>query len=148
PATVWDLKKIELDSEAWSAPEVVSARVQQLGDESWSALGAMSLLETRAFFLERSLGEGPDLLPGLLERKVGAYYEPAAAVSQACSNCGISGTEEVMDTFFAFADLSLCTPLGNLYRKLRRVNRWIDVNPGMRFCQLLGVLENVGPFRR
>lgn len=146
PPTIRDLERLSVDDRPWTVSEQLVPRAVSDNQESFP-LGAASLLETRAFLLERGLTR-KDPLPALAARSAGTYYAPLVAVGTECLAAGFHGKGEIEDTFLVLADLALYSPIGSPYARMRSTNDWTDVHPGHRFVQLLYKIKEIGPFRR
>jgi hypothetical protein len=150
PEDIWELTKIRIDNKEWSISVPNVPRLVIEGEQDEIPLGAATLLEGRAFFLERGLSDpGPgDPLPKLVARKGRLYYTAVALLANECLKNGFERYDEITDTYLALADLALYTPIGNPYGCFRIESNWDEVHPGVRFQTLIGILKDIGPFRR
>jgi len=146
PADVFEVQKLPVGSGQWSGPDDAVPRLKfENGDRP--LLGATALLESRAYFLERSSADVPDILRDLVRRGHHEYFAPVSRLADQCLALGIKDYRAITDTFYAFADLALSPPLG-VHAPLRRSDTWSDVHPGYRFIKLVVALKDLGPFDR
>ncbi len=102
-------------------------------------IGASDVFETAAQMFESK--------PPLPESSPEYMYLFALAL-ESCgfdSNTDNSQIDALYCTCMSIAELSLYTPIGSIYRRLRSVEcRWHDVHPGSRFLQCLVAVKEIG----